>query len=104
MAPATTSFKLLVIVAEAVLRDRLIEELHALGVSGCTVGSVTGWSLDGVNASEWEGSSVRLETVVSAAKADAILQVLERRYFPSWSLAAWMNDVQVVRSAKYQGQ
>jgi nitrogen regulatory protein P-II 2 len=103
MTTAAAPFKLLVVVAEAVLRDRLIEELRALDITGCTICSVSGWSLDGVNASEWAGASVRLETVVSPAKAEAILQVLEQRYFPSWSLAAWVSDVSVVRSKKYEG-
>jgi nitrogen regulatory protein P-II 2 len=101
MALSMKSRKLLVIVGEAVLRDRLVEELKGLGVSGCTVASVTGWSAEGVSASEWEGPSVRLETVVSAALAETILQTLSSRYFPSWSLVAWTSDVEVVRAEKY---
>ncbi len=95
------ALKLLVIVGEAVLRERLVEELKSLGVSGCTVASVTGWSAGGMSVSEWEGPSVRLETVVSEALAESILKVLAARYFPSWSIVAWVSDVAVVRPEKY---
>jgi hypothetical protein len=60
----TVPMKLLVIVGEALLHERLVRELQALGVSGCTVAQVSGWGGGGVRANEWEGPSVRLESVV----------------------------------------
>lgn len=101
MRVKTVPLKLLTIVAEAVLRERLVAELKAVGVSGCTTAEVSGWGGDNVRASEWAGPSVRLETVVSEELADAILEVLAQRYFPSWSVAAWLQDVSVVRLDRY---
>lgn len=103
MAVKTVPLKLVVIVGEAVLRERLVAELKALGVSGCTVAEVSGWGNDGVRASEWEGPSVRLETVVTPEVAEALLGVLTQRYFPAWSVVAWVSDVAVVRAEKYAG-
>jgi nitrogen regulatory protein P-II 2 len=101
MRVKTVPMKLLTIVAEAVLRDRLMSELKALGVSGCTVAEVSGWGSDNVRASEWSGPSVRLETVVSEALADELLEVLSQKFFPSWSVAVWLQDVSVVRAERY---
>lgn len=97
----TLPLKLLVIVAEAVLRDRLVAELKTLGVPGCTLTTAMSWARGKAGASEWEGPSVRLEVVASAEIVDAILGALAERYFPTWSVMAWVSDAAVVRAEKY---
>ena len=101
MTLKTVPMKLLVIVAEAFLRERLMTELKTLGVSGCTAATVTGWGHDAVRASEWENPSVRLETIVAPELADAVLELLAAKYFPQGSVVAWLSDVAVVRAEKF---
>ena len=102
MAPVkTVPLKLLVIVAEAVLRDRLVAELATLRVPGCTLTTAMSWGREGLGSGEFEGPSVRLEVVASAEVTDAILTALAERYFSTWSIMAWVSDVSVVRPEKY---
>lgn len=97
----THSLKLLVIVAEAVLRDRLVAELKTLGVPGCTLTTAMSWGREGLGSGEWEGPSVRLEVVATSEVVDAILVAISERYFPTWSVMAWVQDAAVVRPEKY---
>jgi nitrogen regulatory protein P-II 2 len=102
MAPVkTVPLKLLVIVAEAVLRDRLVAELESLRVPGCTVTTAMSWGRAGPATGEFEGPSVRIEVVASAEVTDAVLTALAERYFPTWSIMAWVSDVSVIRPEKY---
>ncbi|MCA3011419.1 MAG: transcriptional regulator [Myxococcaceae bacterium] len=102
MTLKTVKVRLLTIIAEAVLRDRLVEELKLAGASGYTVAEVHGSGFGTVRASEWAGPSVRFETVVTDEVAQALLAVLAERYFPSWSVVAYLQDVEVVRAERYQ--
>jgi nitrogen regulatory protein P-II 2 len=97
-----TRFKKVTIVAERVLHDQLIELLKRHHVSGWTVQSVTGEGSRGNRASEWEGSNVQIYTLVSEANADAIMEDIAKHYFQDWSVAVYSQDVDVLRSEKYQ--
>jgi nitrogen regulatory protein P-II 2 len=102
MTIRTVKVKLLTVIAEAVLRERLIEELKAAGSTGYTVAEVHGSGFGTVRASEWAGPSVRLETLVSEETAEALLEVLTARYFPSWSVVAYLQEAEVVRPERYR--
>lgn len=102
MTIKTVKVKLVTVIAEAVLRDRLVEELKLLGASGYTIADVHGSGFGTVRASEWAGPSVRIETVVTDEVAQALFEVLAQKYFPSWSVVAYLQEVEVVRAERYQ--
>jgi hypothetical protein len=54
-----------------------------------------------VRASEWEGSNIRLETIVSPAVAERILNHLAEVYFANYAVIAFVENVEVVRGDKY---
>lgn len=93
--------RLVTIVAEHVLRDRLIDDLRALGARGYTITEVSGEGSRGVRAAEWEGRSVKIEVVASDAVAERILGRLAGEYFPHYAVIAWVENVGVVRGDKY---
>jgi nitrogen regulatory protein P-II 2 len=97
----TVPLKLVTIIAEAVLEDRLVRELHALGVRGHTVSAARGQGSRGVRASDWEGGNVRIEVLVNEAVSDKVLELLAENYFPNYAVVAWVENVQVVRGEKY---
>ena len=97
----TEELVLVTVVAEAVLEHRLIRDMVAAGAHGWTVCDARGQGSRGVRADEFEGSNVRLETLVSASVADRFLEVLARDYFPSYAVVAWTTPSKVVRPAKY---
>ncbi|MGB7981569.1 MAG: hypothetical protein WCF36_12335 [Candidatus Nanopelagicales bacterium] len=97
----TEELMLVTVIAEAVLEHRLVRDVAAAGAHGWTVCDARGQGSRGVRADEFEGSNVRLETLVSATVADAFLTVLARDYFPRYAVVAWSTPASVVRPEKY---
>ena len=91
----------LTIVAEAVVETRLLRDLEAAGVRGWTLTSGRGRGASQVDASDWEGANVRVETLLSAAAADRVLSMLAELYFPHFAVVAWTSPAQVVRGDKF---
>ena len=97
----TVRLKLVTIVAEAVIEERLLDDLRRLGAKGHTVMPAHGEGTRGIRASDWEARNIRIETVVSPGVADAILECLARDYFDRWAVIGYVSDVDVVRGDKY---
>jgi hypothetical protein len=97
----TTPMMLVTIVAEPVLEPRLLGEFAGLGARGWTVTDARGAGSRHMRATDPPGANVRIETVVSAAVADAILTHLAAHYFPRYAVIAWATAVAVVRGDKY---
>ena len=98
----TTPLKLVTIIGEALLEDRLVQELRGLGATGYTVTRASGRGTRGVRASEWEGQNVRIETLVGEDVADRVLSHLANHYFELYAVIAYVQTVDVVRGDKYR--
>ena len=96
-----TQLRLVTIVAEAVLEERLLRELAQLGARGWTIAHVRGEGSRGTRTSGLEGGNVRIETLVAPDVADRILAHVAEVYFPRFAVVAWVEDVEVVRGDKY---
>ncbi len=97
----TVTLKLVTIVAERVLQERLLRELKALGARGYTLTEVLGEGSRGVRASEWEGHNVKIETIVSPNVADRIIEHIATHYFQYYAVIVYAQPVEVVRGDKY---
>jgi len=97
----TVPLKLVTIVAEPVLEERLVAELHGLGARGHTIMDSRGAGSRGMRASDPPGGGVRIETVVPAAVADRIMAHVAEHWFPHYAVIAFVADVHVVRGEKY---
>jgi hypothetical protein len=51
--------------------------------------------------SEIEGGNIRVEVLVSESVAAQIWLLLEEKYFPHYAIAAWANEVGVIRADRY---
>lgn len=91
----------LTIVAEAVVEARLLRDLAAAGARGWTVTSGHGRGTSHIDASDWEGANIRIETLLSAAAADRVLAMLAELYFDRFAVVAWVTPAQVVRGDKF---
>jgi nitrogen regulatory protein PII len=91
------------IVAERVLRDELLELLKRHGATGWTLTAVEGEGSRGIRASEWEGRSVQIDTLVSIQSADGIMEEIAAKYFTDWSVIVYAAHVEVLRGEKYLG-
>lgn len=93
--------KLVTIIAERVLRSRLVNEVRTLGARGFTITEVTGEGSRGVRASEWEGSNIKLEVIVPQEVAASIVDHVSSTYFAWHAVIIHVQDVNVVRGDKY---
>jgi nitrogen regulatory protein PII len=97
----TTSAKLITIIAEDELEERLERDVLQLGARGYTVVRVRGEGLHGARKSEWEGENIRIEAVVSPEVAQRILDHLATKYFAHFAVVAYVSTVEVVRAEKF---
>lgn len=97
----TTTLKLVTIVTERILEDRLLRKLVELGSKGYTLTQVTGKGSRGIRASEWEGPDTKIETLVSKKVADAIVEEITKSFFEYYAVIVYVIDAEVVRGDKY---
>ena len=97
----TTERHIVTIIAEAAVESRLIDDVKRLGARGYSVGHVRGEGTTGRHLQDLNGPSVRLETIVSAEVADAILAHLAAEYFGRFAVVAWVAPARVLRSERF---
>lgn len=98
---ATVTLKLVTIVTERILKDKLLEEIKELGAKGYTTTKVNGEGSRGVRASQWEGQNVKIETLVGPAVAEKIIDYIAEHYFEHYAVIVYAQDVSAVRGTKY---
>jgi len=92
---------LLTIVMEGLLKEELIRLVKRHGATGFTLTRAEGEGSRGVRARDWEGPNLRLECLVKAEAAEAILEELSERYFDHYAVIAWLSEVSVLRGGKF---
>lgn len=95
-----TPYKLVTIIGEALLEDRLVRDLKQAGVTGYTRTEVRGEGHRQVR-DEWEGNNVKIETLVTAETANRIFDRLRETYLPFYPMVAWVVDVQAVFAERH---
>lgn len=94
--------KLLTIVAEALLEQRVIKDLERLGAHGYTVTDARGKGGRGVRKGGWEQSgNIRVEVVCDAPTAAAIAAHLKEHYYDNYAMILFIADVEVLRAGKF---
>lgn len=96
-----TTLKLVTIITERILEDRLLRKLEELGAKGYTLTQATGKGSRGVRASEWEGPDTRVECLVSEKVANAIVEYISGNFFEHYAVIVYVQDAKVVRGEKY---
>lgn len=97
----TVTYRLVTIVAERSVRDRLLDALHALGATGHTIADVKGEGSRGARTGVPGVPSVKVETVVPPDVAERIAAHVAERYFAHHSVIVYLQDVEVLRGSKY---
>lgn len=97
----TTTLKLVTIVTERILEDRLLRKVEELGAKGYTLTQATGKGSRGVRASEWEGPDTRIQSLVSEKVADDIVEYIAENFFEHYAVIVYVQDAEVVRGDKY---
>lgn len=98
----TISRKLVTVITETALEQKLCDELNALGATGYTIVDARGRGSRGVRHADWSTSgNIRLEVVCDEARADAIASFLKDRYYKDFTMILYISDVQVLRAEKF---
>jgi nitrogen regulatory protein P-II 2 len=92
---------LVTIITERLLRDRILAGIHAAGARGHTLTDVTGEGTRRIAAHEWEGPSVKVETIVTAPVAERIREFVADRFFQHHSVIVYSQPVQVMRTHRF---
>lgn len=96
----TRPLTLVTIVAERILRDRLVERIRGCGAKGFTLTDVTGEGTRAIHAHEWEGPSVKIETLVPPEAAACIVDAVAA-FFEHHAVIIYTSEVKVVRPGKF---
>ena len=92
--------KLIVVVVEAALEQRLSKDVVAKGAKGFTITHANGVGPRNQRAGDLEGGNIRLETVVPEEISNNILELLKTSYFPHYACSS-VSDVQILREDRY---
>jgi nitrogen regulatory protein P-II 2 len=101
MAVTIHHLRKVTIIAERVLRDDILALLKRHGATGWTLTAVEGEGSRGIRASEWEGRSAQIDTLVPPDSAAAIMREIAETYFADWSVIVYATDVEVLRPGKF---
>lgn len=96
------SRQLLVLIAEAALEKRLVQDVKRFGAHGYTVSDVRGGGTEGIREGMHEGDrTIRMEVICEEAIADQIAAFVLKQYATNYSVTLYFADVRVLRPAKY---
>jgi hypothetical protein len=94
--------KLVTVIAEAVLTERLTRLVLETGASGYTLSPARGMGSRGLRSTTVvDGDNIRLEALMGQTAAASLFDVLARDFFPHYALIAWATEVEVLRGAKF---
>lgn len=97
-----TARKLITIITESVIEDKIIRAIEQLGARGYTVLDARGKGSRGVRDAGYDMSAnVRIESVVDEATADAIIDHLNEHYFTDYAITCFVSDVDIFRPQKF---
>ena len=97
-----TARKLLTIVTEAALEDKLVVDIETLGARGYTITDARGKGSRGQRDAAWaSNANIRIEVLCDADAARAIFTALRERYYDNYSMVIYVGDVDVLRPEKF---
>jgi len=97
-----TRFSLVVILAEPEIADRIVADVKRYSrYEGFSEWRRGRGPDDAPGPHDWEGTHVRIETVVRAELAKTILDHLAAAYFRHYAVFAYVADAMIARRDKY---
>ncbi|MEI7458613.1 MAG: hypothetical protein WCK15_04340 [Pirellula sp.] len=97
----TVPLCLVTVIAESVLKERLVHDLRSVGARGYTLTDAEGEGSRQRRVGEILGANIRIESIVSPEVADRLLQLISNEYFDRFAVIAYLSTVSVIRGEKY---
>jgi nitrogen regulatory protein P-II 2 len=95
------TLKLVTIIAEEILQERICKKILLLGATGYTCVKCEGDGARGVRDETVQGSNVKIQVVCAAAVAEAIMTYVAEKFFENFAVICWQSEVSVIRGAHY---
>ncbi|HEY4311954.1 MAG TPA: hypothetical protein VGN12_21075 [Pirellulales bacterium] len=96
-----TKLKLVTIIAEEILKDRLTKKVQELGATGASFHRTQGVGSRGARHNDMFGENVQMKVICSAEVAERILTYVAENYYEHYAIVAWLADVEVMRGDDY---
>jgi nitrogen regulatory protein P-II 2 len=94
--------KLVTIVCESLARVHLVRLLVDVGAHGYTLSAVQGEGSQGGRPGDIEEfANIQVQIVTSPAVATALMDRLQKDFFPRYAMIAYESEVQVLRPEKF---
>ena len=94
--------KLVTIICESVLEERIVELLRECGAHGHTAFDVRGSGRQGKRSADLvESGNVQIEVIVKSSVATAVLERLHQEFFAAYAMVAYESEVHVMRPEKF---
>lgn len=94
--------KLVTIVCEAILEERVVELLRECGAHGHTAYPVRGSGHQGERSADMsDNANVQLQAIVKPSVAEAVLSRLQIELFRTFAMVAYESDIRVLRPDKF---
>ncbi len=91
--------KLLTVITESDLEERLIKDINNLGVKGYTITSVEGKGEKGIRNAMWSSSSsIKVEIVCDLKVCEDIIKFIKDNYIKNYATFLFVVDVDVLCS------
>ena len=94
--------KLLTVITESDIEDRLIKNFNILGAKGYTISSVRGKGEKGLRNDIWSSNSnIKIEIVCDDKVCEKIVEFLQLNYLKNYAMILFIVDVNVLRTCKF---
>jgi nitrogen regulatory protein PII len=94
--------KLVTIICEAIIEDRVVALLRTSGAHGYTAFPVRGSGRQGErNADISETGNVQFKVILKPAVAEIVMERLQRELFPAYAMVAYESEIRVLRPDKF---
>lgn len=94
--------KLVTVICESVLEERVVELLRECGAHGHTAVDVRGSGHQGERSADLlESGNVKIKAIVKPAVAETLLARLCADFFKDYAMVAYETDVRVLRPDKF---
>ncbi|MDR9388380.1 MAG: hypothetical protein RI513_05200 [Balneolaceae bacterium] len=97
-----TEFHCITVISERLLKDDLVQLMKKEGAKGFSITDSEGEGSRGVNASDWEGRNVKIESIVHGDTARRLMELISDQYFEDYAVIAYSYPVTVVREDKFK--
>jgi nitrogen regulatory protein PII len=89
--------KLLTIITESDLEERIIGDIGSLGAKGYTITQVNGKGQKGLRNADWSANSnIKIEIICKNDISKKIIQFMQKNYIKNYAMILYTSEVEVI--------